>query len=145
VFYEFYRTNDKNLTRSRGSNVEGIGRPRVEPSFIPEVIDVMLQIPNAATYASIYFLDHILGRKCGGSTGTNLYGAIQLMSEMDKHGESGSVVTLICDSGERYLDTYYSDAWLKENGYHIEPYLSQLQRFYTMGEWPEDTEPNLAL
>jgi cysteine synthase A len=145
VFYEFYRSGDPHITRSKGSNVEGIGRPRVEPSFIPNVIDIMLRIPNAATYAAIHFLDRILGRKCGGSTGTNLYGAIHLMSEMDKHGLSGSVVTLICDSGVRYLHTYYNHSWLKENGYEIGSYLAQLQYFYDKGEWPEDHNPEFGL
>ena len=47
------------------------------------------------------------GRKCGGSTGTNVWAALHLMAEMREAGRAGSVATLICDGGERYLDTYY--------------------------------------
>ena len=52
---------------------------------------------------------------------------------------TGSIVTLICDAGERYLHTYYNQAWLQENGYLIEPYLTQLQHFYDTGEWLKET------
>src|SRR5690606_39191612 len=104
------------------SGIEGIGRPRVEPSFVPEIVDRMLRVPNAASFAAMRFLEHMVGRKYGGSTGTNLYGALHLIAEMAARGERGAVVTLACDPGDRYLDTYYDDAWLAANGYDIEPY-----------------------
>jgi cysteine synthase A len=138
VFYDFYRTDDTDVTLSAGSRVEGIGRPRVEPSFMPQVIDRMIKVPDAASYASIHFLDRILGRKCGGSTGTNIYGVFQVMAEMYHQVKSGSIVSMICDSGDRYLHTYYNETWLQQNGFHIEPYLAQLQHFYRTGEWIEE-------
>jgi cysteine synthase A len=95
----------------------------------------MIKVPDVASYAAIHFLDEVLGRKCGGSTGTNLYGAFQIMADMAQNGQSGSVVTLICDSGERYLQTYYNYDWLQNHGYHLEPYLAQLQSFYETGQW----------
>jgi cysteine synthase A len=52
-------------------------------------------------------LEEIVGRQCGGSTGTNVYGAMQLLAEMARNGTKGSLVTLICDAGDRYVDTYY--------------------------------------
>ena len=48
VFYDAYRSGDLDMTCPRGSRIEGIGRPRVEPSFIPGVIDHMIRIPDAA-------------------------------------------------------------------------------------------------
>ena len=35
---------------------------------------------------------------------------------MFKAAVSGSVVTLLCDGGERYAHTYYDDAWVREQG-----------------------------
>jgi cysteine synthase A len=35
---------------------------------------------------------------------------------MAARGEEGSIVSLICDAGERYLDTLYDDAWYAEHG-----------------------------
>jgi cysteine synthase len=137
VFHEAWRTGDCSLAIQSGSRIEGIGRPRVEPSFIPSVIDRMITVPDAASMAAIRFLETWLGRKCGGSTGTNLIGAVQLLSEMRQRGEKGSVVTLICDGGERYRDSYYNDDWLAEQGLDVAPWLAALERWAATGDWRE--------
>ncbi|EKF9790158.1 PLP-dependent cysteine synthase family protein [Vibrio cholerae] len=133
VFYDYYRTRNAELTRDCGSKIEGIGRPRVEPSFIPDVVDEMRAIPDAASVATIYWLEKILGRKAGASTGTNLYGALQLACEMKRRGEQGSIVTLLCDSGERYLDTYYNPEWVKNNIGDLSKYLHKLETLSATG------------
>ena len=61
---------------SRGSRIEGIGRPRVEPSFLPTVVDRMIGIPDAASIAAMRYLQDRTGIRAGGSTGTNLYGSL---------------------------------------------------------------------
>ena len=43
-------------------------------------------------------------------------------------GETGSVVTLLCDSGDRYADTFYDDDWLAAQGIDIAPYATILRR-----------------
>jgi cysteine synthase A len=40
---------------------------------------------------------------------------------------------MICDGGERYLNTYYNNQWLEENGFDIAPYRKQLEQFYETG------------
>jgi cysteine synthase A len=118
------------------SHVEGVGRPRVEASFQREVIDRMIRVPDAASFAALRFLENVLHRRCGGSTGTNVYASCQILSEMRARGESGSVVTLVCDPGERYADTYYDDDWLRARGFDIAPHLARLQAFGETGDWP---------
>ena len=135
VFYDSYYTGDDHLTCEGGSGVEGIGRPRVEPSFIPEVVDRVIQVRNAASYGAIHFLESVLGRKCGGSTGTNLFGVCELAAGMHRNGREGAIVTLICDSGERYLDSYFNQDWLAAQGIDIAPWVERYQRFFTTGEW----------
>lgn len=134
VFHDYYKTGNKNLTGDCGSKIEGIGRPRVEPSFIPGVVDEMRTIPDAASVATAHWLEKMLGRKVGASTGTNLYGVLQLASEMKQRGEKGSIVTLLCDSGERYLDTYYNPEWVKENIGDLQPYAEKLEAFEQTGQ-----------
>ena len=140
VFHDFYRTGDRQLTGKAFSKIEGIGRPRVEPSFIPGVIDEMRTIEDRASVATIYWLEKMLGRKAGASTGTNLYGALQLASEMAQRGERGSIVTLLCDGGERYLDTYYDSQWVKDNIGDVQPYLAQLETFQATGRFSKSGE-----
>ena len=135
VFFDYFRTGDATLTLARGSGVEGIGRPRVEPSFLPGLVDRMLKIPDAASYATIHFLQRLLHRYLGASTGTNVWGALELMAEMSARGERGSVVTLICDSGDRYFGTYFNEAWLARSEIDLTPYRERLTRVHTKGEW----------
>lgn len=138
VFYDYFHDRDATITNHRSSDIEGIGRPRVEPSFVAGVIDRMIRVPNAASYAAMRLLERLVGRKYGASTGTDFYGAIQLACEMAARGEAGSIVTLACDPGERYLDTYYNDAWLHANGYDIAPYEAQLTRALSKGRWSSE-------
>lgn len=127
VFYDFYKNSDHKIISHCGSKIEGIGRPRVEPSFIAAVIDDMIQVADAASIATIYWLEKVLGRKVGASTGTNVWGALQLAQEMHQRGEQGSIVTLLCDSGDRYLDTYYNAEWVKNNIGDLSQYQQQLE------------------
>ena len=50
-------------------------------------------------------------------------------------GRTGSVVTLLCDGGERYAHTYYSDAWVADQGLDLSPHVDTLRRFAGTGEW----------
>ena len=104
------------LPAGAASCVEGIGRARVEPSFVPGVIDRMEAVSDADSIGAMRALAERLGRRVGGSTGTNLWICARLIEEMAAAGENGSVVTLLCDGGERYAATYYDDAWLAAKG-----------------------------
>ncbi|HEV2778262.1 MAG TPA: PLP-dependent cysteine synthase family protein [Actinophytocola sp.] len=135
VFFDAWRDDEPDLTSCAGSRIEGIGRPRVEPSFIGEVIDRMIKVPDAASLATIRTVERVLGRRVGGSTGTNLWGAFQLVAEMKADGCAGSVVTLLCDGGERYAHTYFDDAWLAAHDLDLAPYQRVLETFLTTGDW----------
>lgn len=126
VFYESYCAGDPGIKGDGQSRIEGIGRPRVEASFQPSVIDRMMKVPDSASIATIYWLERVLGRKCGGSTGTNVFAALALMAEMRDAGQAGSLVTMICDSGERYLETCYNADWVAEQGLNPAPYAEML-------------------
>jgi cysteine synthase A len=78
----------------------------------------------------------LTGRSVGGSTGTNVWGALMLIAEMLSCGERGSVVTLICDGGDRYAGTYYSDAWVAAQRLDLAPHTEELAAFLECGEFP---------
>ena len=134
-FFPGWRDGDPGAV-GRPSRIEGIGRARVEPSFVPTVVDRMIRVPDAASLAAMRHLERVTGRRAGGSTGTNLWGAFSLIAEMLAAGRTGSVVTLLCDGGERYAHTYYSDDWLAEHGLDLRPHAATLERFTATGEWP---------
>ncbi len=104
------------LPEGCASRIEGIGRPRVEPSFVPGVIDRMIAVDDGDSLGAMRALGGVLGRRVGGSTGTNLWACAQLIREMATAGERGSIVTLLCDGGDRYGCTYHDDTWLADSG-----------------------------
>ncbi|GBG36009.1 L-cysteine desulfhydrase Cds1 [Mycobacterium montefiorense] len=119
AFFPAYAEQRYDLVMNASSRIEGIGRPRVEPSFLPDVVDRMVAVPDAASIAAARHVSAVLGRRVGPSTGTNLWGAFGLLAEMVAAGRSGSVVTLIADSGDRYADTYFSDDWVGAQGLEL--------------------------
>jgi cysteine synthase A len=115
------------------SVIEGIGRPRCEPSFVPELIDAAHAVPDAASLAAARVLSRRIGRSCGGSTGTNLWAVAHMVGAMVRSGEAGSVVTLLCDSGERYRSTHWDDAWLAQRGLDTRAAEDAMERFFETG------------
>ncbi|MGV8920777.1 MAG: PLP-dependent cysteine synthase family protein [Pseudomonas sp.] len=134
VFFDFYLSGDASLRLDHGSRIEGIGRPRVEASFMPKVIDAMVKVPDALSLAAMHYLAKRLGRHVGGSSGTNLIGALVAAQEMVAAGEVGSIVAILCDSGERYATSYYDPAWLKAQGYELTGLIDSVAACVERGE-----------
>ncbi len=135
VFHDYCADGDVTRTLTVASRIEGIGRPRVEPSFNRHVIDRALRVADADSFAAARFLERVLGRRVGPSTGTTLVACAELLSEMKQAKRAGAVVTLICDGGERYSETCYDDQWLARNGLDCASGLRKLDRFWSSGEW----------
>lgn len=128
AFFEGWSRRDPDATTNASSRIEGIGRPRMEASFVPTIVDRMILVPDAASVAGARFLSERLGRRVGPSTGTNLVAAARVIEQMRAAGEQGSVVTLLCDAGDRYAATYYDDDWVAAQGWDLAPWLRELER-----------------
>ncbi|EKD96820.1 MAG: hypothetical protein ACD_23C01242G0002 [uncultured bacterium] len=126
VFADYHRTGDASLT-GPGSQIEGIGRPRVEASFIRTLVDCMITVRNVDSVAAMQVLSQLLGRKVGPSTGTNFVGMLALACEMHERGERGSILSLLCDAGERYLGTYFDEPWVAQHIGDCAPARERLQ------------------
>lgn len=50
-----------------------------------------------------------------------MWGVLQLAARMREEGRTGSIVTLLCDSGERYTESYYNPQWVADNIGDIAP------------------------
>ncbi|OBK31083.1 lyase [Mycobacterium asiaticum] len=135
AFFPAYAEGRDDLTTGASSRIEGIGRPRVEPSFLPSVVDRMVSVPDAASIAAARHVSVVLGRRVGPSTGTNLWGAFGLLAEMVAEGQGGSVVTLLADSGDRYADTYFDDDWVAAQGLNPSEATRALVEFEQSCRW----------
>ncbi len=145
VFYDHYLSGDPSLTLPLGSRIEGIGRPRVEASFVPGVLDAMVKVPDRWSLAAMHALTLRLGRRVGGSTGTNLIAALACAEVMARRGEPGSIVTLICDDGERYRQSYYDEPWLQAQGLGCAAECQAVQALMQARRWPEALRANWRL
>jgi cysteine synthase A len=102
------------------SRIEGIGRPTPEPSFIAGCVDAMVKVPDALSLAAMRYVNRRLGRRVGGSTGTNFVGVLRVAQALRARGETGSIVTILCDGGERYAHSYYNPDWYTAEGIEVE-------------------------
>ena len=129
VFYDSFVNDNPDLHIQEGSRIEGIGRPQVEASFQPDIIDEMLKVPDAASVANILWLEKLTGLQAGASTGTNLQGVLTVAERLQSAGETGSIVTLMCDGGSRYSDTYYNPDWVREHIGDLQPWQKKLEKW----------------
>jgi cysteine synthase A len=133
VFHRHYADRSVNEVSGAMSCIEGIGRPRVEPSFVPTVIDRMIPVPDSQSIMAARHVSLFLGRRCGPSTGTNLVACLEIIAEMVAARETGSIVTLLCDPGERYNSTCFDDGWVAGKGLDTNAGAENLQRFLPLG------------
>ncbi|MGE7207027.1 PLP-dependent cysteine synthase family protein [Sphingomonas sp. NPDC019816] len=116
AFFQGYRDDDVTARCPLPSRIEGVGRPRVEPSFLPGTVDRMMKLPDAVSIAGMRVVSDLLDRAVGPSTGANFVAAALLALEMTADCRAGSIATLICDHGARYADCHHDRRWLAAQG-----------------------------
>ena len=111
ALYEWYAHGE---LKSEGSSItEGIGQGRVTANLEGVEVDVPFQIPDEEALPVIFDLLQHEGLCLGGSSGINVAGAIRLARHM---GPGHTIVTLLCDSGQRYMSKLFNPAFLREKG-----------------------------
>ena len=116
AFVAGWRSRDRTVAASRVTLIEGIGRPLVEPGFVFEVVDAVEEVDDIESIAAAWLLEDLFGRRYGGSSGTNLVACLRLAGQMRQRGERGSIVSLLCDRGERYQHTLFTPVGLRARG-----------------------------
>jgi cysteine synthase A len=92
-------------------------------------------VSDAASIAAARLLSKRLGRRVGGSTGTNFVACARIASEMAARAEAGSIVSILCDSGDRYASTLFNETWLSSVGIEIAPEEARLETFFATGKY----------
>ena len=116
AFLQHFHTGDASVRTSQASRIEGIGRQRVERSFIRTAVDAMVHVPDAHSMGACLFLEGFLGRRVGASTGTIFCAALTMALHMQADSVEGSLVAILCDSGDRYAGTVYNREWRVAKG-----------------------------
>ncbi len=97
----------------------------------------MFKVPDSASLPSMQLFSELVGFEVGPSTGTNFYGVLRLMEQMNRAGRGGSIVSIVCDEGSRYRDKYYNPEWIRESGMNPEPWKASLAGFWKTGHWQD--------
>ncbi len=128
AFAEGWRCRSASARATRGTLIEGIGRSQVEAGFLFDVVDDVIEVSDAMSVAAIWRLQDLLGVRYGGSSGTNFVACLQLAARMRDRGETGSIVSLLCDRGSRYADSLYSTSWLKAHDIDIDRAIADMRQ-----------------
>jgi len=116
--YSYYETGE---LRSEGSSVaEGIGQGRITGNLEGAPVDTQFRISDAEGLEQVHALLMNEGLCLGLSSGINVAGAMALARAM---GPGKTIVTILCDSGFRYLSTLFNPEWLDAKGLATPPWI----------------------
>ncbi|WP_375263893.1 cysteine synthase A [Palleronia sp.] len=104
------------------SITEGIGQGRVTGNLEGFTPDFVYRIPDAEALPIVFDLLRDEGLCMGGSTGTNVAGAIRLAREL---GPGHTIVTVLCDYGTRYSSKIFNPEFLREKGLPTPDWLAE--------------------
>ncbi len=102
--------------------VEGIGGDKIPTTIWFDCIDEWRQLGDKAAMAMARRVSREEGILVGGSAGLNVHLALDVAREVDDPG--ACVVTILCDTGERYLSKVFNDEWMQENQLLDKPQLT---------------------
>ena len=118
--YDYYVNGE---IRIEGSSItEGIGNSRITKNLEGAPIDTAFKIPDSEAIPIVFQLLKEEGLCLGGSSGINVGGAIRLAREL---GPGHVVVTVLCDTGLRYLKRLYNPEFLRSKGVEVPDWLGR--------------------
>jgi cystathionine beta-synthase len=113
ILAEYWRSKGKNKLEGTPYKVEGIGQDKLPGTLDMSVIDEYYTVSDKEAFAVARRLTREEGLFVGGSSGLITSVALKIARELDD--PNAMVVTVLCDTGERYLSKLYSDEWMREN------------------------------
>ena len=109
AMYSYFKTG---ALASEGSSItEGIGQGRVTGNVAEARVDDAYRIPDAEALPILFDLIKQEGLCLGGSSGINVAAALRMAKEM---GPGHTIVTILCDGGQRYQSKLYNPEFLRE-------------------------------
>ncbi len=120
ALYSYYTRGE--LKAEGNSVMEGIGQSRITKNLEGAKIDWACRVSDTEALEVLYELNMKEGLFLGGSSGINVAGAMKLAREL---GPGKTIVTMLCDTGARYLSKLYNPAFLEEKGLPLPPWTTE--------------------
>ncbi len=118
ALYSYYTAGE---LKAEGTSItEGIGQGRITANFEGLKIDHPYRIPDSELLPVLYDLLEHEGLLMGGSTGINVAGAIRMARDL---GPGKTIVTMLCDGGQRYQSKVFNPNFLQERGLPTPPWM----------------------
>jgi cystathionine beta-synthase len=111
LYTHYHRTHA--MGEGHPYKVEGIGGDKIPTTLWFDYIDEFRQVPDRTSFTMARRLAREEGILVGGSAGLNVWLALEIAREADDPG--ALIVTILCDTGERYLSKLFNDEWMQEN------------------------------
>ncbi len=118
ALYSYFTTGE--LKADGNSIAEGIGQSRITANLEGAPVDHAFQVTDTEGLHLMHELMAQEGLCLGLSSGINVAGAIRLAKVL---GPGRTIVTILCDSGLRYLSKLYNPAWLREKDLPVPPWM----------------------
>lgn len=120
ALFNYYKNGE--LKSSGGSITEGIGQGRITANLEGLDVDMPFQIPDSEALPYIFDMLQYEGLCLGGSSGINIAGAVRMAKEM---GPGKTIVTVLCDYGNRYQSKLFNPAFLKSKDLPVPGWLER--------------------
>ncbi len=111
LYAGYHRT--RTMGEGQPYKVEGIGGDKVPTSLWWDYVDEFRSVSDRDSMAMARRMAREEGILVGGSAGTNVAVALDIARELDD--PEACIVTILCDTGERYLSKLFNDDWMQEN------------------------------
>ena len=120
ALYNYYKNGE---LKAEGSSItEGIGQGRITKNLVDAPIDDAFLISDEEALPIVFDLLKNEGLCMGGSTGINVAGAVRLAKKM---GPGKTIVTILCDYGQRYQSKLFNPAFLKSRHLPVPEWLDK--------------------
>ncbi|MFN2581362.1 MAG: cystathionine beta-synthase, partial [Candidatus Dormibacteria bacterium] len=94
--------------------VEGVGEDFWPGTFDRDIVDEIIQVTDREAFVAARRLAREEGILVGGSAGLAMHAAIQAAVRCN---DDDVIVVLLPDTGRNYLSKFFSDEWMRQNGY----------------------------
>lgn len=116
IYYNYWKSGVISKESNCSYRVEGIGEDHIAKAMDFSVVDEMIQFTDQDAFDIARRLSTEEGILAGGSSGANVWGALQLIKKLEG---PATIVTVIPDSGIKYLSKFLNNDWMQKHGYII--------------------------